>query len=71
MPSPIILKFTPQRQDTFLSTLAETGDADRACDACEVPWRVVFIERAENAAFRARWADVVAAAFDKRAERRA
>lgn len=58
-------KFTKPMQAKFLDALAKSGSVDRACEAINVSWQLVYRQRTENATFRARWADVVSNAFTK------
>ncbi|MDQ3288249.1 MAG: hypothetical protein M3Q42_08290 [Pseudomonadota bacterium] len=58
-------KFTKPMQAKFLDALAKSGSVDRACEAINVSWQLVYRLRTENAPFRAAWVEVISNAFNK------
>ncbi len=64
-------KFSKPMQTRFLDALDRLGSVEQACAAVDVSWQLAYRTRAHNPKFRARWAEVIASAFDRRAARAA
>jgi hypothetical protein len=61
----VTFRFTKPMQQKFLAALASSGSVDRACEAAKVSWQLAYRLRSRDAAFRARWADILADAFSR------
>lgn len=64
-------KFSKPMQAKFLDALARLGNVEHACAAVDVSWQLAYRTRERNPKFRARWAEVIASAFDKHVAKRA
>ena len=64
-------KFSKPMQAKFLDVLARLGNVEHACAAVNVSWQMAYRTRTLNPRFRARWAEVIAAALEKRIAKRA
>ena len=53
------------KEETFLSTLAETCNVTRACEAAGVGVTTVYRQKKENAAFRAQWLAALSVAYQQ------
>jgi hypothetical protein len=57
--------WTKEKEQTFLSVLAETCNVTRACDAVGMSIRGAYKRRGKNAAFRAAWLETISTAYQR------
>lgn len=57
--------WTRAKEETFLTTLAQTCNVTRACEAAGVGVTSVYRRKKENAAFRASWLGAIAVAYQQ------
>jgi hypothetical protein len=58
-------EWTKQKEAIFLTTLAETCNVTLACEAAGLSTTSAYNRRRANAAFRAGWAEVLTAAYQR------
>ena len=57
--------WTSEKEQMFLSVLAETCNVTRACEAVGMTTHCAYKKRRKNAAFRAAWIETISAAYQR------